>query len=75
MRCFRTYLREQEGLEHKADKFQVAALSHPDWLIKQIEQDWPEQALEDFTGKQPATADGVAGQSVENQSRALSASY
>ncbi len=41
----RTYLREQEGLEHKADKSQVAALSHPDWLIKQIEQDWPEQAL------------------------------
>ncbi len=44
----RTYLREQEGLEHKADKFQVAALSHPDWLIKQIEQDWPEQALRIF---------------------------
>ncbi|HEY8036773.1 MAG TPA: 16S rRNA (cytosine(967)-C(5))-methyltransferase RsmB [Methylobacter sp.] len=41
----RTYLREQEGLEQKVDKFQVAALSHPDWLIKQIEQDWPEQAL------------------------------
>jgi 16S rRNA (cytosine967-C5)-methyltransferase len=44
----RTYLREQEGLEHKADKNQVAALSHPDWLIKQIEQDWPEQALRVF---------------------------
>jgi 16S rRNA (cytosine967-C5)-methyltransferase len=44
----RTYLREQEGLEHKADKFQVAALSHPDWLIKQIERDWPEQALRIF---------------------------
>jgi len=44
----RTYLREQEGLEHKADKCQVAALSHPDWLIKQIEQDWPEQALRIF---------------------------
>lgn len=44
----RTYLREQEELEHKADKFQVAALSHPDWLIKQIEQDWPEQALRIF---------------------------
>ncbi|MEE7627104.1 16S rRNA (cytosine(967)-C(5))-methyltransferase RsmB [Methylobacter sp. Wu8] len=44
----RTYLREQEGLEHKADKFQVAALSHPDWLIKQIERDWPEQALNIF---------------------------
>lgn len=44
----RTYLREQEELEHKADKFQVAALSHPDWLIKQIERDWPEQALRIF---------------------------
>ena len=44
----RTYLREQEGLEHKADKYQIAALSHPDWLIKQIEQDWPEQALRIF---------------------------
>lgn len=42
----RTYLREQEGIEHKADKFPVAALSHPDWLIKQIEQDWPGQALQ-----------------------------
>ena len=41
----RTYLREQDGLEQKADKFQVAALSHPNWLLKQIEQDWPEQAL------------------------------
>lgn len=44
----RTYLREQEELEHKADKFQVAALSHPDWLIKQIERDWPVQALRIF---------------------------
>ncbi len=44
----RTYLREQEEREHKADKFQVAALSHPDWLIKQIERDWPEQALRIF---------------------------
>jgi len=44
----RTYLREQEELEHKADKNQVAALSHPDWLIKQIERDWPEQALNIF---------------------------
>jgi len=44
----RTYLREQEELEHKADKFQPAALSHPEWLIKQIEQDWPEQDLNIF---------------------------
>jgi 16S rRNA (cytosine967-C5)-methyltransferase len=40
----RTYLREQDGLEHKADKSPIAALSHPDWLIKQVEHDWPEQA-------------------------------
>jgi len=54
----RTYLREQEVLEHKADKFQIAALSHPDWLIKQIEQDWPEQALTIFleNNQQPPMA-------------------
>jgi 16S rRNA (cytosine967-C5)-methyltransferase len=41
----RTYLREQETLEQKADNEQTAAVvSHPAWLIKQIEQDWPEQA-------------------------------
>ena len=40
----RTYLREQEGLENKAEKFQSAAVSHPAWLIKQIEQDWPDLA-------------------------------
>ena len=40
----RSYLREQDGLEQKADKVQHAAVSHPDWLIKQIEQDWPQQA-------------------------------
>jgi 16S rRNA (cytosine967-C5)-methyltransferase len=40
----RGYLREQEALEQKADNVQCAAVSHPDWLIKQIEQDWPQQA-------------------------------
>lgn len=40
----RTYLREQERLEQKADSFRVAAVSHPAWLIKRIEQDWPQQA-------------------------------
>ena len=40
----RSYLREQESLEQKADNVQYAAVSHPDWLIKQIEQDWPQQA-------------------------------
>jgi 16S rRNA (cytosine967-C5)-methyltransferase len=42
----RTYLRKQEELELKADKYQVAAVSHPDWLIRQLQQDWPEQAQE-----------------------------
>ena len=40
----RSYLREQESLEQKADKVQHAAVSHPDWLIKRIEADWPQQA-------------------------------
>jgi len=40
----RRYLREQNSLEQKADNVQSAAVSHPDWLIKHIEQDWPQQA-------------------------------
>jgi 16S rRNA (cytosine967-C5)-methyltransferase len=44
----RSYLREQDGLEQKADNVQFAAISHPDWLIKQIEQDWPQQAQQIF---------------------------
>ncbi len=42
----RSYLRGQEGLEHKADQIQTASLSHPDWLVKQIGQDWPGQAAD-----------------------------
>lgn len=40
----RNYLREQNSLELKADSVQMAAVSHPGWLIQQIERDWPEQA-------------------------------
>jgi len=40
----RSYLREQDSLEQKADSMHSASASHPDWLIKQIEQDWPQQA-------------------------------
>jgi 16S rRNA (cytosine967-C5)-methyltransferase len=40
----RQYMREQEGLEKKADKNTVAAGSHPEWLINKIKNDWPEQA-------------------------------
>lgn len=39
----RQYIREQESLEEKADQDSSASCSHPQWLIKQIERDWPEQ--------------------------------
>ncbi|MFU8787742.1 MAG: 16S rRNA (cytosine(967)-C(5))-methyltransferase RsmB [Methylobacter sp.] len=42
----RTYLREQDALEQKADHYKVAALNHPNWLIQQVEQDWPERAMD-----------------------------
>ncbi|CAA9889286.1 16S rRNA m5C967 methyltransferase, S-adenosyl-L-methionine-dependent [Candidatus Methylobacter favarea] len=42
----RAYLRDADNLENKADKNKSAAVSHPDWLIEQIEQDWPQQAAE-----------------------------
>ncbi|UOA09176.1 16S rRNA (cytosine(967)-C(5))-methyltransferase RsmB [Methylobacter sp. S3L5C] len=44
----RRYLREQEELEQKADNVQFSAVSHPGWLIKQIEQDWSQQAQQIF---------------------------
>jgi 16S rRNA (cytosine967-C5)-methyltransferase len=40
----RGYQREQDSLEQRADNTQYAAVSHPVWLIKRIEQDWPGQA-------------------------------
>jgi len=40
----RQYIREQEQLEAQADKTQVSATSHPEWLINKINADWPEQA-------------------------------
>ncbi|MGZ8193668.1 MAG: transcription antitermination factor NusB, partial [Methylobacter sp.] len=40
----RAYLREADSIENKADKNPSAAVSHPGWLIEQIEQDWPQQA-------------------------------
>ncbi len=40
----RKYLREQDRLEALADQRPSAALSHPGWMIRQIEQDWPAQA-------------------------------
>ena len=54
----RSYLREQETLEQKADNLHSSAISHPDWLIKQIEQDWPQQAPHIFqeNNQQPPMA-------------------
>ncbi len=54
----RRYLREQTSLEQKADNVQAAAVSHPDWLIRQIEQDWPLQAQKIFleNNRQPPMA-------------------
>lgn len=40
----RGYLRKQDELELQADKVKMVSLSHPDWLTRQIQHDWPEQA-------------------------------
>jgi 16S rRNA (cytosine967-C5)-methyltransferase len=42
----RQYLRDQSLLDAKVDSDLVASSSHPDWLLKAIQQDWPEQASE-----------------------------
>ncbi len=42
----RNYLRDKDNLEAKANTVQSAALSHPDWLIRQLELDWPDQAAD-----------------------------
>lgn len=40
----RSYLRKQDDFEQRADAIKSAAFSHPDWLIRQLEQDWSAQA-------------------------------
>ena len=54
----RSYLRDQVSLEQKADAMQWSAISHPKWLVKQIELDWPEQAQTVFVenNQQPPMA-------------------
>jgi 16S rRNA (cytosine967-C5)-methyltransferase len=44
----RNYLRLQDKLDAKAEKTPSAATSHPDWLIEQITQSWPEHATQIF---------------------------
>jgi len=54
----RQYIREQESLEEKADQDGSAALSHPQWLINKIAEDWPEQfsSLLEQNNRQPPMA-------------------
>jgi 16S rRNA (cytosine967-C5)-methyltransferase len=40
----RNYQRRRDDLERQADNQPVAQTAHPEWLVKQISQDWPEQA-------------------------------
>ncbi len=40
----RNYLRKQDELESQADSKKTASVSHPEWLIKHLQNDWPEQA-------------------------------
>lgn len=40
----RQYIRESESLEQQADKDSSALHSHPQWLLEQIELNWPERA-------------------------------
>ena len=42
----RRYLRESKQLQAQVDKHVVYSSAHPEWLIKQLEQDWPDQALQ-----------------------------
>lgn len=42
----RRYLREQEILENLANASASAAVSHPDWLIERIQQDWSKFAAQ-----------------------------
>jgi 16S rRNA (cytosine967-C5)-methyltransferase len=40
----RSYLRQAEDIEQQVDASEIGRYSHPEWLIRRIRQDWPEQA-------------------------------
>jgi 16S rRNA (cytosine967-C5)-methyltransferase len=40
----RNYIRQKDAIEQQASQVRQVALSHPGWLIQQLEYDWPEQA-------------------------------
>lgn len=42
--CLRHYQRHQSEIEAKIHQDSASLYNHPDWLLKAIKQDWPEQA-------------------------------
>ncbi len=54
----RNFQREQEALFKQADESLEARWAHPDWLIEQLQQDWPdhwESILDAGNGRAPMT--------------------
>lgn len=50
----RSYLRDKPRFEKLANTTQVSALSHPEWLISRIEQDWESMAGQIFLANNQA---------------------
>lgn len=53
--CLRNYQRDKASFEDKALQQESAKYSHPEWLIDQFKQDWPDnwQAILDANNQQP----------------------
>ncbi|HYE37432.1 16S rRNA (cytosine(967)-C(5))-methyltransferase RsmB [Methylocaldum sp.] len=42
----RTYLREQSTLEARIEENKTVSEAHPEWLVSEIQRDWPDQYIE-----------------------------
>lgn len=53
--CLRNYQRNQQDIEDKIQQQTSAQYAHPNWLIQQFKQDWPEQweAILNANNQQP----------------------
>ncbi len=40
----RTFIRQREEIRFDCQKSETAALNHPQWLIRAVKEDWPDQA-------------------------------
>lgn len=65
----RQYLREQDSLEQLADDNQQARYSHPEWMIRLIENSWP-QAAEQILRENNQTAPMVLRANLQQGTRA-----